>query len=94
MNTTGVVRINITLPSDLVSDLKKIVPPRGVSKFLANAAREKVSEIESKKAFKELLEAPPAFTFLKGKNAAVKWIRASRREDNKRYFSCRVFPCL
>lgn len=84
MNTTGFVRINISLPADLVSELKKVVPPRGVSRFLANAARERIAHIEREKALKELLDAPPTFTFLKGKNAAVKWVRALRKEDNKR----------
>lgn len=84
MNGFPVVRINISLPSDLVKDLKKRVAPRGLSRFLTEAAREKIKTEEREKAFKELLEAPPAFTFLKGKNAAVKWVRELRAEDEKR----------
>jgi len=78
------VRINISLPSDLVKELREKVPSRGISRFLSEAAREKIAEKERVKAFKELLEAPPAFTFLKGKNAAVNWVRKSRKEDEKR----------
>lgn len=78
------VRINVSLPSDLVKELKEKVPSRGVSRFISEAAREKIEEDEREKAFKELLEAPPAFTFLKGKNAAVNWVRKLRREDEKR----------
>lgn len=82
--TSNYVRINVSLPRDLVKELKEKIPFRGISRFLSEAAKEKMREKEREKAFKELLEAPPAFTFLKGKNAAVNWVRKSRREDEKR----------
>lgn len=78
------VRVNISLPRDLVKELREKVPFRGISQFLSDAAREKISDKEREKAFKELLEAPPAFAFLKGKNAAVNWVRKLRRADEKR----------
>ena len=78
------IRVNVSLPSDLVKDLKKRTSPRGVSRFLTEAAREKIKAMERDKAFNEILEAPPAFTFLKGKNSAVRWVRSLRREDEKR----------
>lgn len=81
---TNFVRINISMPSDLIKELKEEVPSRGISRFLSEAAKEKIEKTKRMKAFKELLEAPPAFTFLKGKNAAVNWVRKSRREDEKR----------
>lgn len=82
--TSNYVRVNVSLPRDLVRELKEKVAYRGISRFLSDAAREKISEKERIKAFKELLDASPAFTFLKGKNAAVNWVRKSRREDEKR----------
>ena len=82
--SSNFVRVNISLPSDLLKELKEKVPARGISKFLSDAAREKITEEEREKAFKELLDAPPAFTFLKGKNAAANWVRKLRREDEKR----------
>lgn len=78
------VRINISLPFDLVKDLKKRTNPREFSKFLAEAAEEKIDREKRERAFREILAAPPAFTFLKGKNAAVKWVRSLRTEDEKR----------
>lgn len=78
------VRINISLPEESIRRIKSIAPRRGVSKFLAEAAEEKIDQIERKKALKELIEAPPAFTFLKGKNAAQKWVRSLRKESDKR----------
>jgi len=82
--TSNYVRVNISLPRDLVKELKEKVPSRGISRFLSEAAKEKIAEEEKEKAFKELLEAPPAFAFLKGKNAAVNWVRNLRKEDEKR----------
>lgn len=79
-----VVRLNISLSNSLVKELKKSVPKRGLSKFLSEAAEEKIALIKREKALKELLEAPPAFTFLKGKDAALKWVRKLRKEDEKR----------
>lgn len=35
-------RINITLPSDLIKDMRMSIPPRGRSKFIANALRERL----------------------------------------------------
>lgn len=78
------VRINISLPEESIKRIKSMAPKRGVSKFLAEAAEEKIEQIERKRALKELIEAPPAFTFLKGKNAAQRWVRSLRRESDKR----------
>ncbi len=82
--TSNYIRVNVSLPRDLVKELKEKVPSRGVSRFLSEAAREKIEKEEREKAFKELMEAPPAFAFLKGKNAAVNWVRKLRRVDEKR----------
>lgn len=78
------VRVNISLPEESIKRIKSIAPTRGFSKFLAEAAEEKIRRMRAEKAFKEILEAPPAFTFLKGKNAAIKWVRSLRAEDEKR----------
>ena len=75
------VRVNVSLPSDLVKDLKKRTSPRGVSRFLAEAAKEKLMIIERDKAFKVLLAGPPAFPEIKD---SVKWVRNLRRLDLKR----------
>lgn len=82
MNTqTNFVRINISIPRDLVGELKKNVPARGVSRFIVEAAREKIEEAKRIKAFKELLKLPPAFTDIKDSAA---YIRRMRRLDEKR----------
>lgn len=75
------VRINISLPPDLVKDLKKRTSKREFSKFLAEAAIEKIGREKRSKALKELLEGPPAFPEIK---YSVAWVKKSRREDEKR----------
>lgn len=48
-------RLNITLPTDVVDDIKSLYGPRGISQFLEEAAREKLSDLK-KKAYKGLIE--------------------------------------
>ncbi len=81
MNGTNYVRMNISLPKEVADILKKDIPPRGISKFLAEAAREKIREIEREKALKELLKAPAAFTEIRD---SVAYIRKMRRLDERR----------
>lgn len=73
--------MNITLPRDLAKRIKKNTKRRGVSKFLSEAAREKIEYIERKKALDELLRAPAAFTDIKD---SVAWVRKMRKLDEKR----------
>lgn len=75
------VRINVTIPAETVKKLKSLAPKRRLSRFLAEAADEKLKRIEREKALKELLEAPPTFTDIKD---SVKWVRKMRHLDEKR----------
>ncbi len=80
-----ITRINISLPEETMNMLRRVAPKRGISKFLLEALEEKIERDKREKALKELLAAPPAFTFLKGKNAAVKWVRKLRAQDERRF---------
>lgn len=75
------VRVNISLPVESIKRIKSVAPKRGVSKFLAEAAEEKIRRMKAEKAFKEILEAPPAFTEIKD---SVAYVRKMRRLDEKR----------
>lgn len=79
--TSNYVRVNVSLPRDLVKELKEKIPPRGISRFLSDAAKEKVEKLTQEEAFKELLAGPPAFPHIKD---SVKWVRDLRKEDLKR----------
>lgn len=75
------VRINISLPFELVKDLKRYSKSRKLSKFLADAAEEKIAKDRREKALEELLEAPATFTEIKD---SVAWVRKMRRLDEER----------
>lgn len=80
-----ITRINISLPEETRNMLRRVAPKRGISRFLVEALEEKIEREKRERALKELLEGPPAFTFLKGKDAAVKWVRKLRAEDERRF---------
>lgn len=79
--TSNYVRVNVSLPRDLVRELKEKVPARGISKFISEAASEKIEKAKRIKAFKELLELPATFTDIKDSAA---YIRKMRHLDEKR----------
>lgn len=80
-----ITRINISLPEDTVNMLRRVAPKRGISRFLLEALEEKIEREKRERALEELLAAPPAFTFLKGKDAAVRWVRKLRAQDERRF---------
>jgi hypothetical protein len=45
-------RLNITLPTHIVDDIKSLYGPRGISQFLEEAAQEKLREVKTKTAAK------------------------------------------
>ena len=80
MNTSS-LRINISFPSDLVKEVKKITSEGEFSKFLADAAREKLADVEREKALKELLKNKPAFSSIRNSS---KWVEDLRAKDSDR----------
>lgn len=54
-------RINITLPNDLVRDLKRSVPNGKRSKFVASAIKEKLPKINLQKELSKSLKANKEF---------------------------------
>lgn len=77
----NLVRMNITFPEALATHLKKSLPSRSISRFLAEAAREKMESMEKEKALKELLDAPASFRKIKD---SVKFISKLRSLEEKR----------
>jgi len=52
--TNVVARINITLPKELILELKKTVPPRYRSSIIASALSEKIADMKRKESLKNL----------------------------------------
>lgn len=78
-NTT--VRINITIPKNIWSELKKEVPIRGKSNFVADAIEEKLRVKKRIKAFTDLASLPPTFTNIAD---GATHISTSRKNENKK----------
>jgi hypothetical protein len=51
----SVTRLNITLPTHIVDDVKALYGPRGISQFLEEAAAEKLAALKNS-AYKGLIE--------------------------------------
>lgn len=81
MTPSATTRINISLSEDVLTMLRRYVPVRGLSRFLSDAAKEKMDRIKREKALKTLLAAPPSLLSF---GDARTYIRRLRRGDEKR----------
>jgi len=79
---TGVVRINVTVPKRLLSELEKEVPERGKSRFVSKAIEEKLAKEKRERALRELTRLPA--TFLLIEDGAKYIVREREREDKER----------
>jgi hypothetical protein len=61
MSTASTVRINITIPNRLITELEKEIPERGKSGFISEAIEEKLIREKRKRALKRLANLPPTF---------------------------------
>ncbi len=83
ITSTGAVRINITVPGRLLSELKKEVPERGKSSFISEAIVEKLARKRRENALKEIAKLPVSFTNIKEDSA--EYIANERvKEDSER----------
>jgi hypothetical protein len=83
MLNTNVIRINITIPEQLVSKMEKKVPNRGKSQFISEAIEEKLIREDREIALKELRTSPPAFPEIKDGAAYVKKLRENDEKKRK-----------
>lgn len=82
MNTSSpTIRMNVTIPSSVIHEVKKRAPKRGVSHFITQALVEKIDRERTLRAFKDLEAMPPAFPHIKD---SVRYINKLRSQDNKR----------
>lgn len=81
-NTTNTIRINITIPKNILSALEKEVPMRKKSGFISEAIEEKIARDRQKKALKDLAGLPPTFKNISDGKEYIDKIR--RKEDEER----------
>lgn len=78
---TNMVRVNISFPREVLEAVKKRIEPRGFSRFLSEAAKEKIAKMERDRALREILEAKSSFAAIKNSS---KYVRRLRHMDERR----------
>ncbi len=76
----GVVRINVTIPKRLISELEKEVPKRKKSGFVSKAIEEKLARKKKERALRELANLPATFTNIKD---GADYIASGRGKEDK-----------
>lgn len=74
------VRTNLLLPEDLVEQLDRIAGPRGRSRYVADAVRERLRRDERMAAIKAAAGSWRDHPLFPTSEAVVEWVRAGRAE--------------
>jgi len=87
MNTsTEFIKLTITVPRELLEDLKTSVS--NVSRYISEAAQERRKKERREQAWKELLAAPATFTDI---DDPVKYVEDLRAGDDERLKSMGIW---
>jgi predicted RNA-binding protein YlxR (DUF448 family) len=83
MNTANInmIRINVTVPGTLWTELEQEIPSRGKSAFITKAIEEKLQNAKRTKAFEKLASLPPTFVTIAD---GSRYIRNMRQEEDKK----------
>lgn len=82
MNTASdTIRLNITVPTAVMREVKKTTLKRGMSRFITQALVEKLDRLKREKALRKLRMLPPALPRI---TDSTSYIRKLRRTDEKR----------
>lgn len=74
-------RMHVVIAAELVEEIDRVAGERGRSRFLEEAAREKLDRIELEKALRATrgIARGPAYRLWKDRQAAAGWVERSRR---------------
>lgn len=75
------VRTNLLLPEDLVEQLDRIAGPRGRSRYVADAVRERLRRDERMAAIKAAAGLWRDHPLFPTSEAVLEWVRELRREE-------------
>src|SRR5262249_9126575 len=82
---SNVIRVNVSMPKNLLSELEKYVPSGSKSGFVAQAVEKELALLKRKKAFEEFAKLPSTFTDIEDSVAYVRNIRAESEKRLKRF---------
>ena len=75
------VRTNLLLPEDVVEALDRVAGPRGRSRYVAEAVRERLRRDERMAAIREAAGSWRDHPMFPTSEAVVEWVRELRREQ-------------
>lgn len=81
-NPTNITRVNVSVSNRIVTEVKKLVPQRGMSRFFAEAIEEKLERMKREQSLKELINDPT--TIIAGVTDSVTYVHTLRASDNER----------
>jgi hypothetical protein len=89
------IRTHVVLPKDLVASVDELVGKRARSKFFADAAAEKLARANLSRLARSVAGslADVDVPGWESSDAAVEWVRASRRADERRLAESRKERC-
>lgn len=77
------VRTNLLLPEDVVQELDRVAGPRGRSRYVAEAVRERIRREERHRLLKEIVGAWKDHPLFPTSDSVYEWVRELRREDRE-----------
>ncbi len=77
------VRTNLLLPEDVVEALDRVAGPRGRSRYVAEAVRERVRREERQALLGQIVGAWRDNPLFPTSDAVYKWVRDLRSEDRE-----------
>jgi predicted transcriptional regulator len=75
------VRTNLVLPEDVVEALDRVAGPRGRSRYVTQAVRERIRRDEREAAMREAAGSWRDHPDFPTSEAVVEWVRRLRREE-------------
>jgi hypothetical protein len=82
--TSTTVRVNVSMPRDVLATLEKLVPAEKKSGFIAQAVEKELATLKRKKALEEFAALPPTFSAIDDSVAYVRTLRAESEQRLKR----------
>jgi metal-responsive CopG/Arc/MetJ family transcriptional regulator len=83
--TSTTVRVNVSMPKDVLAELQKLVPAGRKSGFIADAVEKELATLKRKKALEEFATLPPTFAAIEDSVAYVRTLRGESEKRLKRF---------
>ena len=83
--TSTTVRVNVSMPKDVLAELQKLVPAGRKSGFIADAVEKELAILKRKKALEEFATLPATFHAIEDSVGYVRALRAESEQRLKRF---------